>query len=157
MEGLEKPERRRQLVVDPTLQRRIIEDIVRVPLVAFVICVLVLAVVFGSLYAEAQAEGVELPSLMPCVIAVLVMVVVATFALLSQAVRFSNRVAGPQFNIHRVVERATAGERGLQVRLRERDYLGQTAADVNTLLVVLEQSSAGAAPAPAAFEAAVAD
>jgi hypothetical protein len=137
--GLRTRDRRRRLVVCPELQRRIVRDITVLPLIVFVLSIAVLAVFTGKLHGEAAAADVELPSLIPWLLCLFGVVVVASFGLLSQAARFSNRVAGPQFRILRVVSQELAKSTGQQIQLRGDDYLREVAADVNALLSRLDE------------------
>lgn len=133
--------RRRVLVVDRELQRTFVTQVVTVPMVAILATVVVVGVFCWKLQAEAEASGQPLVSLVPLFAAVLTFFLASSFAMFHYAAAVSNRVAGPQVNVRRTVERYLAGDRNARVKLRQRDYLHGVADDVNRLLDELATTS----------------
>lgn len=135
---------RRQLVVNEDLQRRIVRDVIGLPTIAFAINAIALGVLVGRVFAEIDLSGANLPSLVPCGVALFGLVIIGAFALLSQALRVSNKVAGPQFGMHRVVverldRRGEPPAEPTRVKIRRGDYLHGAAADINRLFERVEE------------------
>ena len=133
-------DRRRTLVVDRTSQRRMILQVSLLPAAALMVAVIMMTLFCFRLEREAEAASVQLPSLTPLLLTIFGFAVVATAFIMSNAMRVSNRVAGPAFNICRVLRRLRDGEWDAQVTLRDGDELEELEEEVNqTILWVREQ------------------
>lgn len=134
MSGNQGSQRRRILIVDGPLQRAFIIDVAFVPTLAMGITTMIVAALCQKVNNEAATADVELASLAPLFAAFAVFVFASAGAVVYQALKISNRVAGPQVNMRRVVDRVIAGEHDQRVRLREGDFMQSTAADINRLI-----------------------
>ena len=63
---------------------------------------------------------------------------VCSVVIVVRGLRFSHRVAGPAHRLAKSLERARNGDLSLRVTLREGDYLGEVAVELNQLLDVLQ-------------------
>lgn len=142
----ESSQRRRTLIVDGPLQRAFIVDVAFVPTLAMGIATLVVAGLCQRVNNEAAAAEVELASLVPLFTAFALFVFASGAAVVLQALKISNRIAGPQVNMRHVVDRVLAGERDLRVRLREGDFMQSAADDINRLIEHLTAEAARVAP-----------
>jgi hypothetical protein len=136
---MSSPNRRRQLIVDPKLQRRIVLAAGWPPCLAMAGSILLLGFFCSRLSREALEAGVELPSLLWVFLATAAFIVVATGFVLWTALRISHRVAGPTFNVRRVLARVRSGDLTARVHLRSDDYLGGVAETINEHLDWLQQ------------------
>lgn len=131
--------RRRQIIIDPELQKRMVFAAGWPPCLGMAAAIVLLGVFCSRLSSEALDAGVELPSLLWVFLATAAFIVVAMAFVLWTALRISHRVAGPGYNIGRVLERVRAGDLGARVHLRKGDYLGAVADHVNAHLEWLQQ------------------
>jgi hypothetical protein len=141
-------DQRKAWIVDPELQRAFVKDAVLLPVVALAATVVVVGLFCYQVQREAAVHDVELGGVVPLFVAVAAFFIAAAYAFVTQALKISNRVVGPQRSIRQAVERALSGATGVRVAVRETDYLRGVADDVNRLLEHLEEhrpSSAGAA------------
>ena len=127
-------ERRRILIVNRPAQQRIIAAVVLVPTAALAATSVVVAWFCRNLVMEALAADVVLPSLTPLLVAVLGFCLIGCFVIAYRGLRFSHHVAGPAYRICKSLERLRAGDIDFQVRLREGDYLGEIAEELNRYL-----------------------
>lgn len=134
MSGNDVTRRRRTLIVDGPLQRAFVVDVAMVPTLAMGVTTVIVAAFCHRLRIEAEHAEVELESLAPLFVSFACFVLASGFAIVYQAVRISNRVAGPQVNMKRVVDRVLAGDKEARVRLRENDFMLSAADDINRLL-----------------------
>ena len=139
------PERRRTLIVNPVLQKRLIRDVSLVPILALIAGVAVTAVSFRLLLLDAVDAGITLPGVYPFLGCLAGFVFLSAFVTLNMAARISNRVAGPLVRLHRAMERLGQGDFDCRIRFREGDYLEDTAEVFNRLVDRLAER-AGAAP-----------
>ncbi|MEZ5963605.1 MAG: hypothetical protein R3F56_07140 [Planctomycetota bacterium] len=141
----EGSQRRRTLVVNGPLQRAFVVDVSFVPTVAMGITTMIVAALCQRVNNEAAAADVELASLVPLFTAFALFVFASGGAVVLQALKISNRIAGPQVNMRRVVDRVLAGEHDQRVHLREGDFMMSAAEDINRLIAHFTADSATAA------------
>ena len=147
-------QRRRQIIVDKTLQSRIAFTAAWPPALCVALATVLLGVYCSRLHEEELLVDAELPSIVPVFAIGVAFMLIATVYTFYSAIRFSHRVAGPMVNIGNTLERFRGGDRAARVRLREKDYLGKVANDVNQLLEwVADQAPAGTGAADQADEA----
>ena len=145
------PERRKTIVVNAPVQRRITLAITLVPAIALAMTSLVAAIFCQRLVHEAQRFDVELANVLPLLCTLLVFVAVSGAVILLQAVRVSHRIAGPAYRITMSLRRIREGDLDFTVRLRKGDHLTEVADELNSVLAKLRADRAAAAgDAPAA-------
>ena len=117
--------RRRRLIVDPKLQKRIILAAGWPPCLVMAGSILLLGFFCTRLSREALEAGVELPSLLWVFLATASFIVVATIFVLWTALRISHRIAGPtQVHHRRQQQESTVFCRGFnQLGMRAPDRL----------------------------------
>lgn len=142
-------QRRRTLVVDGPLQRAFVVDVSFVPTMAMGITTMIVAGLCQRVNNEAAAADVELASLVPLFAAFALFVLASGGAVVLQALKISNRIAGPQVNMRRVVDQVLAGDHSQRVHLREGDFMMSAADDINRLI---EHFAAKSTPQQAAPE-----
>ena len=125
--------RRRILIVNPQLQKRLIRDVSLVPIMALIAGVVVTAVSFRLLLLDAVDAGVALPGVYPFLGCLAGFVFLAAFVTLNMATRISNRVAGPLYRLHRAMEEIAEGNLDCRIHFREGDYLEETAEVFNRM------------------------
>lgn len=110
--------------------------------------ILVLGLIPDTMYRKAIAVWYEVPGLRGAFendfypsLDVLFLLAIPGFILLNLflSMMLSHRIAGPLFNIKRVVREYRSGDRGRRVRLREGDYCEDLAAEINALLDSLDR------------------
>ncbi|MCA8941683.1 MAG: hypothetical protein KDB80_03915 [Planctomycetes bacterium] len=126
--------RRKILVVNKSVQRRIVLAVVLVPTVGLAFTTLIVAVFCRRLLTESLAIDGELPSLIPLLLSVLGFFVVCSVVMAVQGLRFSHRIAGPAFRLCKSLERIRSGDIGFRVTLRRGDYLTEIAEELNETL-----------------------
>jgi len=109
------------------------------PCLGMAAAILLLGLFCSRLSGEALEAGVELPSLLWVFLATAAFIVVAMGFVLWTAVRISHRVAGPTFNVGKVLERVRNGDSSARVHLREGDYLMGIAELINAHLDWLQE------------------
>lgn len=132
--------RRRVLVVNEQLQKRIIVGISLIPTAGLAACTVIVAVFCRRLLGEATQQDVELPSLVPLFLSVLGFTLAAGAVVVFQALRFSHRIAGPAYRLIKSMERIRTGDISFRVNLRRGDHLTEVAAEMNSLLDWLNQN-----------------
>lgn len=132
--------RRRTLIVNEPLQKRIILAVSLIPTLGLAVSTLIVAVFCRRLLGEASAQEVELPSLVPLFLAVLGFTVASGAVVVFQALRFSNRIAGPAYRLVKSMERIRGGDIGFRVNLRRGDHLIDVATEMNNLLDWLNEN-----------------
>lgn len=137
---------RKRLVIDATLQQRMVIEQAWPAALAVLVGVSVLGVLASNLGQEAALAGVELPSLSVVMTAAFAFVILTAVFIVVVAVRFSHRVAGPIFAIRKTLRASLDGDRDARVRLRSNDFLVDLVDDLNALL----EQRAAAEPEPAA-------
>jgi hypothetical protein len=126
--------RRRTLIVDAPLQRAFVVDVALIPTLAMGVTTIIVAAFCHRLRLEAEQSEAELGSLVPLFVSFACFVIASGFAVVYQAVRISNRVAGPQVNMRRVVDSVIAGDHSARVRLRDGDFMVSAGDDINRLI-----------------------
>lgn len=132
-------------MVNHPLQRRIVKDIGLLPLTVLVVGTLVLGVLLRDLNREAHEHALALRSATPLLCGLVGFVLACSFVMLTQALRISNRVAGPQVRVRQVVDDVLAGNTAMRVHIRGNDYLHETAADINRLILHIDTLRRGQA------------
>lgn len=132
--------RRKILVVNESMQRRIILAVALLPTIGLTAAAVIVAVFCRRLLGEASQAEAELPSLVPLFLSVLGFVVVCGVVVVHQALRFSHKIAGPVYRITRSMERIREGDIGFRVHLRRGDYLTEIAEELNLLLDWLNEN-----------------
>ena len=131
--------RRRWVIIDPQLQKRIVFAGAWPACLGIASAILLLGHLSSKLGQEALEAGTELPSLPWLFLTTAVLLVMVMAFVIWTSLRISHRVAGPAYNIGKVLERVRGGELTARVRLREGDYLHGVADTLNTHLDWLEQ------------------
>jgi nitrogen fixation/metabolism regulation signal transduction histidine kinase len=70
----------------------------------------------------------------PLFLAVLGFVIVSAIVVVQQALRFSNRIAGPSYRLIKSMQQVCSGDVSFRVKLRKGDLLGEVADAFNELL-----------------------
>ncbi len=131
--------RRKRLIVNKPLQKKIIFGVSFVPLLALVGATLAVSVLASRVLDEAGAQQVNLPTLAPMFLALFVFILAAGGVVVLQALRYSNRIAGPQYRIVRSLKQVRTGDYTFRIRLRKGDELSELAEELNCLLAWLEE------------------
>jgi methyl-accepting chemotaxis protein len=134
--------------MDDPAQNRILLGFCVAPiasLAAFMVAVLFFA---DRLTGEAIALDVELVNLRPALIVIGVFVVLSAALTFFQALKHSQRIAGPVKRIRMSLAQIRAGDRLLRIRLRQGDYLTEVAEDINALLETLQAEATPSTGAP---------
>lgn len=129
-----RTERRRSLIVDRPIQRRIVVAVALFPTASLAVAAMIVAVFSRRLAGEAAVAQAELPSLLPLLLSLLGFTLLSVAIVLHQAVRFSHRIAGPSYNLLRSFERVRNGDLAFRVRLRDGDHLTELADGFNDML-----------------------
>lgn len=145
--------RRRQIIIDPDLQKRMVFATAWPPCLGMAAAILLLGLFCSRLSAEALEAGVDLPSLLWVFLATAAFIVVAMGFVLWTAVRISHRVAGPTFNVGKVLERVRQGDLSARVHLRSGDYLMGIAERINAHLDWLQEHPPSGSEAESMAEA----
>jgi hypothetical protein len=132
--------RRRLLVVNKAVQRRIIFAVIIVPTIGLAISTMIVSVFCRRLLTESLQLDAELPSLIPLLLAVLLFFVICSIVMAIQGLRFSHRIAGPSYRICKSLERMRSGDIAFRVTLRKGDYLTEVADEFNATLDWLNQN-----------------
>jgi methyl-accepting chemotaxis protein len=140
-DGSAKYQRKRLIVLRP-LQARIIKAVTLIPLTALAFSVALVALAWREVMNEVAQLDLELESFRFLLLAFTALIAVATFVILLQALVFSNRIAGPIYRLHKVLEAVRAGDLSARAALRDHDLLHETAAELNETLTVLERRQA---------------
>ena len=89
---------------------------------------------------EAERIDMDLPSLLPLLLAVLGFTLVSCFFVVAQAIRMANRIAGPTLRITTAMQRVRLGDIGFRVYLRRGSYLSEIALEFNKVLDWLNEN-----------------
>jgi hypothetical protein len=131
--------RRRQIIVNPELQRRIVFTTACAPCLAFIITTGLLGYFCARLHAEALQSDAELPSLIALFVVTVLFTVSAGAGTVWHARRVSNRIAGPMHNLSLTLARYRGGDTKARLQLRQGDLLLEIQDDVNELLEWMEE------------------
>ena len=135
---LSKANRRRQIIVDSDLQKRMVMAATWPPSVGMVAAIVLLGLFCNRIGGEALQAGVELRSLLLMFLATSVFMVASMGFVIWTAVRISHRVAGPTVNVSNTLRRVREGDRSARVHLRRFDFLQSLAGTLNEHLEWLE-------------------
>ena len=145
--------RRKRLIVLPGLQQRLIKQCSIWPFAVLAAAVLFIGICWRRLINEFADSGAQVTSLGWLMVAFAVLVGVTALVVLYQSVLFSNRIAGPLFRVHQVLDAVRAGDFSQRMAVRDRDLLPETADILNATLEYLERNhGAGATAAPKGSE-----
>ncbi|MHC4850884.1 MAG: hypothetical protein ACYTKC_08780 [Planctomycetota bacterium] len=126
--------RRRQIVINKSLQSRIVFATAWAPGLCLAGTALLLGVFCARLYSEALQADVSLPSILPVFMIAVAFMLVATAYMLFAALRFSHRIAGPMYNFGRTLKEFREGNIDARITLREHDYLEEVQDHINSFL-----------------------
>jgi len=139
--------RRKTLLVNEKVQKKIVFHVTLAPLLALFISALTVTVFSGRLAQEAADLGSELPSLGIFFVSVVAFVVVFGLLLIRQALIFSNKVVGPNYRICKSLQQVRDGNPDIRIQLRNGDFNTEIAEEINKLLDwQAEQAQAHASP-----------
>lgn len=130
--------RRRRLIVNPTLQSRIIRNISWPPALALAVTAVLLGLFCHRLSEEALVAQVELHNIVPIFLTVIGFLFLAVGYMVFNALKFSHRVAGPVYRINRTFEAVKEGDYTCRANLRQSDFLYEIADGLNDFLDWLE-------------------
>ena len=91
--------RRKTIIINPKLQKRIIRSISTVPAMALFLMMFVVCIFCYEAYQEATKLGIQFDGMLPLFIAVAGFVVTAAMYLITTAILTSHRVAGPAYRL----------------------------------------------------------
>ena len=134
-----KDYRRQTIIIDHTLQHRLIKDISRFPIFALMVGMVIMAINFRLMIDVAYSEGSWMPSIYGFVACMVGYVLLACYLILNIATRLSHRIAGPLYRLHKGMEQLEQGDLNCKFTLREGDYLTDTAELFNTMVSNLEK------------------
>ena len=126
--------RRRQIVINKPVQKRIVVGITLIPMLTLVGATLAVAVLTGQVLDEARRAEENIPTLGPLFISLFLFIVAAGAVVVIQALRYSHRIAGPMYRINKSIERIREGDLAFEVKLRDGDELGEIATELNGLM-----------------------
>ena len=132
-------QRRRQIIVNKLLQKRIVFAAAWAPSLCLAGAALLIGVFCIRLYQEALEARIFLPSVVYMFMVSVGFMVVATAYMMFAALKLSHRIAGPIFNFKRTLGRVQEGEIHARVLLREHDYLVEIQNDINSFLDWLQE------------------
>ena len=135
-----KNRRRTIAIVDRELQGRIIFGTSWPPLLVLAFASFLFAYFSRRLSNEALLIGAELPSLTWMLGSAGLFLLAATGFIGIQALRVSQRLAGPLHAIRRTLREFRGGKRDVRVRVRQDDYVQGIAEELNELLSWVERS-----------------
>jgi uncharacterized protein involved in cysteine biosynthesis len=141
--------KRNSLIINPTLQKRIIKDTVKVPILTLVACIMLMAAFLWAMLPDVRALDDTIPGMYYILCGFLfsmlgIMFFSALYITVYTATRISNRIAGPLYRMSEVIKQVHEGNLDRRVTLREGDYLTEIAEDFNRLLNHLEKERPGA-------------
>jgi hypothetical protein len=142
-------DRRKQLLILPAMQKRIIRRAAVIPSIALLALGTAVAVHCMRVIGEAYEHGVDLPGMRFLLPAILAFVIAMAGLLLHQAVHFSNKIGGPAYRLILSMRQFRAGELPGKVKLRGGDYLTEVADELNDLLDWIRAQHGNPEPAPA--------
>ncbi len=131
--------RRRQLFVNPELQKSIVKRVVTPAIASLVVAAVLVTWFAKQVHDHAGAAATGIPSLVTVLLIAAFFVFFAGGLMIYHALTLSHQVAGPAYRIRSDVERVLCGDTAHRVRLRDGDLLHDVADDVNTLLEWVEQ------------------
>jgi nitrogen fixation/metabolism regulation signal transduction histidine kinase len=126
--------RRKTLVINKPVQKRIVMGITVVPIVTLIAATLAVAVLTGRVLDEARSAEETLPTLGPLFVSLFLFIVAAGAVVVLQALRYSHKIAGPMYRLIKSLERMRTGDVSFRVKLRQGDELGELADEVNRVI-----------------------
>lgn len=133
-----KDSRRRTLMVNHSFQHRLIKDVSRTPLIALMAGMLIMAFCFRNMIQDAVDSGVRLNGVGLFVGCMTGYALLACFVTINLAYRISNRIAGPVYRLHKSMEQFKNGDTDCMIKLRDGDYLVETAEMFNQMVTEIE-------------------
>ena len=131
--------RRRTLIVNKEAQRRIVMAISLFPAISLALATMIIAVFCRKLLGEAERADASLPSLVPLFFSVLGFVLVSGLIVFHQAVKFSNKIAGPSYRLMRAFAHVKDGDFTTRIGLRKGDHLVELADAFNDFVEWLKE------------------
>jgi hypothetical protein len=134
-----KNSRRKILIIDHALQHQFIRDVCRFPIIALMVGMLIMAVNFRFMIVGAVTDGVNMPGIWGFIGCMVGYVFLACYVTLNMATRISHRIAGPLYRLHKSIELLQKGDLDCKIKLRDKDYLMETADMFNQLVDTMEK------------------
>jgi nitrogen fixation/metabolism regulation signal transduction histidine kinase len=136
--------RRKKLIINPTLQRQMIKDMVKIPILTLTICTILVASSFWAVLPDFESLETTFPGIYKVMFGLLLSVVClvflsSLFITMVAATRISNRVAGPLYRLTTAMEQILKGEDHVKITLRKGDYLEDIVDNFNRFLSCLEE------------------
>ena len=97
--------RRKTLVINKPVQKRIVLGITVVPMLTLIGATLAVAVLSGRVLDEARTAEESLPTLGPLFISLFLFIVAAGAVVVLQALRYSHKIAGPMYRLSKSMDR----------------------------------------------------
>ncbi|MEZ5989401.1 MAG: hypothetical protein R3F30_09815 [Planctomycetota bacterium] len=126
--------RRRNILVQPEIQKRIILGFTLVPMLALGCSSILVAAFCTFLAEEALLADVELTWLTPLFLSIVGYVLISSGVTLFQALKHSHKIAGPTCRIINSLREISAGNYDLRIKLRKDDYLTEIVDEINLML-----------------------
>ncbi|MCB9890823.1 MAG: hypothetical protein H6832_02325 [Planctomycetes bacterium] len=133
------PNRRKRLVVNKPVQRRIIVGVTIIPMVALVGATISVAVLTGRVLDEARTAEQSLPTLGPLFVSLFLFIVAAGATVVISALRYSNRIAGPMYRLCKSMREIRDGDVSFTVKLRKGDELTEIADELNAMIAWIRE------------------
>jgi len=127
-------ERRKQLIVNKPMQRRLIANMALLPGIALAGIAIFTGIYVHGLMDPAIATDTELPNLMPLFYLVIVFELLAAVFLVANSLKISHLIAGPAHRICKSLEQMRSGDISFEVKLRRGDHLHEIGDELNLLL-----------------------
>lgn len=138
------PNRRKTIIVNPQLQRRMIMTLSVAPAIGLSLAMLAVCYFSYELYREAIVFDMRLEGLMPLFLCMSAFVLVSTvflvWSLVTNSVKISHLVAGPAFRICQSIKQIRGGNIGFKIALRKGDFLTEIRDELNLLLDTLNEN-----------------
>lgn len=131
--------RRKQLVVDPRMQGKMVFRMAGLPAIAMAGIAAFTGVYCQTVMDEARMFDSDMPDLMPLIWLVIAFEVFAAGILIYHSLRISHTVAGPAYRLKKSLERIRSGDISFTVNLRKGDHLTDVRDELNLLLDWLRQ------------------
>ncbi len=135
--------RRKKLVINKPVQRRIIFAVSFVPILGLVGATLAVALLAGRVLDEARMADVNLPTLAPLFVSLFFFILTAGALVVVQALRYSHRIAGPMYRLCQSIKRIREKDLDFEVKLRDGDELTEIATELNHLISDLKKEGFG--------------
>ncbi len=127
--------RRKRLVVNKPVQRRIVTSITIVPILTLVGATLAVAILTGKVLDEARSAEENLPTLGPLFVSLFLFIVAAGAVVVIQALKYSHKIAGPMYRLVKSMQRIHKdGDVSFRIKLRSGDELTEIADELNHMM-----------------------